>query len=576
MRLGPLWIAGIALWLLAAAQPARADSYYEWDRTQKLLTKLGLTPEEAPDGKRIAYVQVVRDDVFVEDEIWPTWWNVFHGLTREHIVRRELLFDEGDAYTTARIEETMRNLRGMLIFALVRITAVKTKDPNAVGIIVHTRDLWSLRIEEDFTISTQIDSLLIRLTERNLAGRNHAVGADYTLLPNTYTLREFYSIRRVWGSTFKLGQTGALIFNRARGVPEGTDVWFTTGQPFYNLAQRFAWAGEAEYETRVARQVQTGKVLYYQPVEGGPYARRVWRSTYRTASLGGSYRRGQAFKQAFGLGWDYRQLTVKANHETALPDSLEDDFKRDVLPRARLENGPYASYDIVVPRWVTFVNLGTYGQSENVRVGPSTNLSVRAPLSQFGSTSNSWVLGGSAGFVLAPGGGLVEAKVSASTRYENEKLVDQVGSAYVRGATPVIHFFRFVARAAIESRRRDTSQSLVALGAANGLRGYTSQRFYGYGASRMLANFEIRTLPIEWQAVHIGGVIFYDVGAVYARLDEVQLHHAVGVGVRVLFPQFNRYPFSFDGGMPAGDPDFRIVPTFTSGQVVPLTALEDG
>jgi len=35
-------------------------------------------------------------------------------------------------------------------------------------------------------------------------------------------------------------------------------------------------------------------------------------------------------------------------------------------------------------------------------------------------------------------------------------------------------------------------------------------------------------------------------------------------------------PFSFDAGVPAGDPDFRIVPTFTSGQVVPLTALEDG
>src|SRR5688500_19590683 len=121
MRRCSLWLAGLALCLLSAAQPARADSYYELERTQKLLTRLGLTPDEAPDGKRIADVQVVRDDVFVEDEIWPSWWNIFHGLTREHIVRRELLFDEGDPYVTARIEETMRNLRGMLIFALVRV-----------------------------------------------------------------------------------------------------------------------------------------------------------------------------------------------------------------------------------------------------------------------------------------------------------------------------------------------------------------------------------------------------------------------------------------------------------------------
>jgi hypothetical protein len=575
MRRCSLWLAGLALCLLCAAEPARAE-YYELERTQKLLGQLGLTADAAPDGKRIAYVKVVRDDVFVEDEIWPTWWNIFHGLTREHIVRRELLFDEGDPYVTARVEETMRNLRGMLIFALVRIVAVRTKDPGAVGIIVHTRDLWSLRLESDFTVSTQIDSLLLRLTERNLAGRNHAVGADYTLLPMTYTLREFYTIRRVWGSTFRLSQTGSLVFNRDSGRVEGTDIYVATGQPFYNLAQRFAWAAEAEYDTRVARQLQAGKILPYQPVEGGPSANRVWRQVYRTAAIGGSYRRGHAFKQSFGLGWDYRQLTVEPNGETDLPDTLEEGFRRDVLPRARTENGPYASYDILMPRWVTFVNLGTYGQSENVRVGPSTSVSVRAPLSQLGSTSDSWVLGGSAGFVQAPGGGLIEARASASLRYESERLVDQVASAYVRGATPVISFFRFAARVAIESRRRDTSRSLVALGASNGLRGYTSQRFYGYGASRLLANFELRTLPIEWQAVHLGGVLFYDVGSVHAELATVKPHHAVGLGVRILFPQFNRYPFSFDAGVPAGDPDFRIVPTFTSGQVVPLTALEDG
>jgi hypothetical protein len=310
-------------------------------------------------------------------------------------------------------------------------------------------------------------------------------------------------------------------------------------------------------------------------VEGGPYARRVWRQVYKTAAVGGTYRRGKSFKQSFGLGWDYRDLDVRPNRETALPESLEDQFRSDVLPRARTENGPYATYDILVPRWVTFVNLGTFGQSENVRVGPSTSVSFRAPASAFGSTSNSYVMGSSAGFVLAPGGGLVEARASGSFRYENGKLVDQLLTGMVRGATPVISFFRLIAKLGFEQRRRDTSQALVALGASNGLRGYTSQYFYGYGADRLLANFELRTLPIEWQALHLGGVLFYDVGSVHGNLKEVEVHHAAGLGLRILFPQFNRYPFSFDGGMSA-DPDFRIVPTFTSGQVVPLTAWEDG
>ena len=60
MRRCSLWLAGLALVLLCAVQPARADSYYELERTQKLLTRLGLTPDDAPDRKRIAYVKVGR------------------------------------------------------------------------------------------------------------------------------------------------------------------------------------------------------------------------------------------------------------------------------------------------------------------------------------------------------------------------------------------------------------------------------------------------------------------------------------------------------------------------------------
>lgn len=568
------WLFGFALWLCAQALPVRADSY-EWQRTEKLLARLALTPEPAPDGKRIAWIRIVRDDVFVEDEIWPTWFNWFHGLTREHIVRRELLFEEGEPYVNARVEETMRNLRGMQIFALVRIVAVKTDDPDAVGMVVHTRDIWSLRLETDFSVTTQVDSLLLRLTERNLFGRNQTVGADYTLLPMTYTLRQFYGVRRVWGSTFRFAENTSVVFNRESGKAEGSSWYVSGGEPYYNLAQRFAWAAEFEYDTRVARQVQRGQVLRFQPVEDGPYALRVWRHKYTAAALGGSYRRGHAYKQSFGWGWDYRNLDVRPTRETALPPELRDEFERRVLPRERTESGPYLSYDILTPRYVTFVDLGTFGQSENVRVGPYASAAVRAPIKAFGSTTQSWVFSSSIGFVLAPGGGLIEGRTGGSTRYEDGMLVDQLWTGMVRGATPVIRFFRLVARVAVESRRRDTSRALVSLGANNGLRGYTSQYFYGYGASRALANVELRTLPIAWQALHVGAVVFYDVGSVFDRFADMRLHHAAGLGLRVLFPQFNRYPFTLDGGMSA-DPDFRLVPTFTSGQVVPLTALEDG
>ena len=52
------------------------------------------------------------------------------------------------------------------------------------------------------------------------------------------------------------------------------------------------------------------------------------------------------------------------------------------------------------------------------------------------------------------------------------------------------------------------------------------------------------------------------------------LYHAIGLGIRLVFPQFNRAPFSFDGGF-SFQPQFDWVPTITAGQVVPITAIED-
>jgi hypothetical protein len=53
----------------------------------------------------------------------------------------------------------------------------------------------------------------------------------------------------------------------------------------------------------------------------------------------------------------------------------------------------------------------------------------------------------------------------------------------------------------------------------------------------------------------------------------------VGIGLRLLFPQLNRYPFSFDGGAPLDRSDgvnaVPFQPSFASDQSIPITAAED-
>jgi len=569
----------LALVICLVAGVARANTY-EWQRTEQLLRREGLMLAERPEGKRIAFIRVVRDDVFVKDEIWPTFlsrW--FHVKSRDEMVRRELLFAEGGPYRDARIEETMRNLRNMSIFALVRIVPVSVPgDPDAVGVLVHTRDIWSLRLETSFSVTTQIDDLLVRLTETNLLGRNKQVAVDMSMIPKSYTLRELYAARRVWGSSISLSESVGIVMNRERNQPEGSTWAFRLSHPYYNLAQKWAWVTSANYDTIIARRLRQGEVRPWpEPRDDpdGPYARRAWRQRVASGSAVGYLRLGHAYKQTWGLGFSYSTVAANPIEETMLPPEIAAEFRRRVLPRERKQLGPTFSYSIGMPTFKRFENLGTFGQTENVQIGPRASLGSTVPLKAFGSDGDSWVFTSSVGATYAPGGFLLEGSLGGRLRYETRGIVDQRMDVLLRGATPVLfRTFRFVARGVLEARKNDTANTYVTLGANNGLRGYTSQAIAGVGQSRVLGNFEVRTLPLEWQAVHVGLVAFYDVGSVFGNVRDLHMNHAVGLGLRVLFPQFNRYPFSFDGGT-SYDPGFRFVPTITSGQVVPLTALED-
>lgn len=550
---------------------------YEQHRLERVLAQQNLVLAEQPEGKRIAFVRIVRDDVFVADEIWPLWWNWFHGRTREDVVRRELLFSEGGHYEDARVEETMRNMRGMGIFTMVRIAAVQGARPDEVGILVMTRDIWSLRIETDVNVTNQvINTLLVRLTELNAFGHNKSVSADVTIQPTNFLVTESFYARRMLGTSFAIKERAGLVFNRLWNTREGEIASLSFGQPYYRLSQRFAWTATFLHDNRVYRNTRNGVIRRYPnpAYNSPPYALQVYRARVDDGYLTASYRGGEKVKQAITVGWDFRDRDAKPTWETDLDDSLRDQFTSAVLPTRRRDNGPTVSYDMFVPSWTTFTNLATYGLSENVRNGPALTLATRLPVRAFGSTANAWVVSATAGWIFTPKGYLIDLKVSGVGRLQQRVWLDQKATFQLRGASPIFSIFRFVMRAYMELRRNDTLRTYVTLGADNGLRGYLSQQIAGIAAHRMLANFELRTVPIMWQAVHLGGVIFYDVGSVFTDFASMHAYHAVGLGLRVFLPQFNRRPFSLDGGM-SFDPKAQFVPTVTAGQVVPVTAVED-
>jgi hemolysin activation/secretion protein len=196
-------------------------------------------------------------------------------------------------------------------------------------------------------------------------------------------------------------------------------------------------------------------------------------------------------------------------------------------------------------------------------------------LSAFGSSTDSVTFEGSLGYVLGNGEGLADAFGSGRARLENGRVVDQELEARLRGATPDVLLGRFVLYADWSARRNDTSRTQITLGGDNGLRGYAAGAFRVTGGNRLRMNVEYRTLPLVIQSVHVGGVLFYDVGTVYGTLSSAQAHQGIGAGLRILFSQFNPRPFGIDFGVPLDRHGFSVLVSYSSEQAVPLTASED-
>ena len=132
-RWTPHLIAAVLFALSAPGQANATPSSYENERTQKVMDAEGLIAVDNPEGQRIRKIHIVRHDVFVEDEPWPTFLNVFHALSHEDIVARELLFAVGEPWDQNRIDETTRKLRDQGIFAFVRIVAQNPENPGLLA-----------------------------------------------------------------------------------------------------------------------------------------------------------------------------------------------------------------------------------------------------------------------------------------------------------------------------------------------------------------------------------------------------------------------------------------------------------
>lgn len=594
------------------APPPRppTEMNYELRHVVSVLRGNGLIPERAPDGKTIAWIRTARFPVFIEEEPFPTFFNILHVTTTEPTVLAEVLLEPGMAWDRRLAEETARNLRELAIFNVVAVVPIRTQDPQQIGLLVVTRDLWSLRTETRFQLTgTFIDTLVVQLTERNLLGRDKRASLRFELEPLDYALGAVYVDPRLLGEKLRLVTTFDTRFERASDDYDGLAGYLEIGRPLYDLQQRWGFGLVAQYEQYTERQAQRGALLDFaepgceppnpdDPAGPAPdadclAAGRTWDHRFIGTAALGRIQRGRDWILRVAGGAGFLRIDADPNAASALPAGDDDravEFRRDfaerVLPRERQWVYPTLNARLFENRHRVYRDLAGFGLSEDVRLGPSLFVDLRAPLEALGSSESLLDLGASLAWREAwAGDGLIELAGGLRARLWLADGADgqRAGEFFdvrtltrIRGATPRLGFGRFVLRGDWLTQREQLTPALVTLGGDNGLRGYPSQYLFAFGADRLRGNVEYRTPPWVVSFLHFGAVAFFDVGTVYRDIETAQVFHAAGIGLRMVVPQASSFAYRLDLGVPTdGSAGFFVKLGFETNQAVPITPKED-
>jgi hypothetical protein len=552
----------------------------EKEAVNEALALRGLAVDPQPDGKIIGAVQVVNLDVFTDRDLFFAWFNRFHWTTKEEMIRREALFHPGEIYKQTLVDETARNLESPVYTSALGIVAVQSNKPGFVDVLIVTRDLWSLRLNTDFQYQAgHLLAATASLAENNLFGHRKYLALVTDLDLGKVDAGPSYLDPNIAGTRLTTTVDLRLLFSRQSQDLEGSYAHLAFGYPLFALDTPWGFGIDYSYSNQVVRVFQ-GNSLRQLPFTADDGTTQVFRPySYRLRTFGGTAavtRRYHAHGVVQEVSLGHQLSFVRPSLLADFPDDpgVSQMFENTIFPRlVGTISSLYASYHIFTPRYRIYRDLNTFDLRETVTLGPSATVLAQRADELFGSAYQYWFLSAAAGWNFSLADGLQTVGLGWSVRLHDGTWSDEALSANVFIATPVIaHALRVVGSVVTNLVFDNEQNTLVTVGGDSGLRGYAVGEFLGQNG--MIGHLEVRSMALSVLSLRAGALIFYDVGdappvsSVAAALpsdqdnifhrtfDALRSFHAyqdVGLGLRVLIPQFNTYVLRLDWAFALND-----------------------
>jgi Surface antigen variable number repeat len=301
-----------------------------------------------PRSDTLRAVELDRRDIFDPDE---RGWiarvaNALHIQTRAATIRRELLFQPGQPFDSARVAESERNLRALGVFRRVKIDTVRT-DSGLVARVL-TKDGWSTKADWRFRSTGGQVEYTIGLVEDNLLGTASSAAVRYRKTPDRTSVTLGLRRPRLFAGT--IGVAG-LYENRS----DGRVTQLAAEQPFYSLTSRFGF--------RVEGDDRDERVLQF--FDGSNVARDTLTHRYTLVRASAAWA-SQASMEGF-LRWG---LEAQVRREDFRPEGSAAPFGKSVTGAV----GPYLVWSRA--NFLVAHGVSGFAREEDVDLG----LTVRAGL----------------------------------------------------------------------------------------------------------------------------------------------------------------------------------------------------
>jgi hypothetical protein len=510
----------------------------------------GWEVERLPDGRRIGQVRIVPMEVFGPEDPFPEWLNVLHATTRPSVVASLLIVEAGEPFERVKAREAVRVLLDPRVVSAVVVVPLKGEAAGEVDLLVITRDVWSLRLNTDFQLTGSVlDFLLLSLGEENFLGFQKRAALAFLLKPDVWSIGPLYADNLLLGSRHQLRAQVMTSWNRATGAFEGAYGQVSVGLPLFSQYTRWGWDVSVDFFDVITRRFSRGQLLFY-PLDAADAAQAVpwaYRNRMINAEATASYALiGDGVRQEWTTGWGVLGRAAAVEDAEAYDPQAVAALEADVLPRADLLSYPLLQYRVWTPRYVTLVNLETFGLGEDVAVGADARARVLGGGAWTGSGRDFVAVTSEARWRMGlAGDDLLTFAAGGSAQYEPAHgWVTQLAAGQARYVSPMLGWVRLIAAGWVQARRRDVNNGFTSLGGDSGLRGYGSASLIGRHALR--ANVEARTAPLYLWSVPFGLVAFWDGGDAFDDFAVIRWRNGVGVGLRWLLVQFNRQVYRLD------------------------------